>query len=196
MTTSNIPSHEKRGEMKPLTAAFLAIAMFVATFAAAQIKTIPGDAITVTATVTAIERSSRLVTLKKADGEVLQVTAPPEVKRFDEIKVGDTLTAKYTEQLIVRVMKPGEAAVNSATGGVSAGTGARPSGTVTAQRSVTATITAIDPSVPSITLSGPDKKVYTTKVADREALKQVKVGDRLDLTFQAAVLVSADPRKK
>jgi len=181
--------------MKPRTAAFLAIAMFVATIAAAQIKTLPGDSITVTATVTAIEPKTRLVTLKKADGEVIQVTASPEIKRFDEIKVGDTLSAKYTENLIVRLMKPGEPAVNSATGGVSAGAGARPSGTVTAQRSVTATITAIDPAVPSITLAGPDKKVHTVKVADREALKQVKVGDRLDLTYAAAVLVSVESKK-
>ena len=186
----------KRGDMKPRTAVFLAVAMFVATIAAAQIKTIPGDAITVTATVTAIDASTRRVTLKKADGEVIQVTASPEIKRFAEIKVGDTITAKYSEHIIVRVMKPGEAAVNSATGGVAAGTGASPSATVTAQRSVTATITAIDPKVPSITLSGPDKKVYTTKVADPEALKQVKVGDRLDLTFAATVLISADPPKK
>ena len=124
------------------------------------------------------------------------VTARPEIKRLDEIKVGDTITAKYTENIVVRVMKPGEPAVNSATGGVAAGTGARPSATVTAQRSITATITAIDPAVPSMTLSGSDKKSYTTKVADREALKQVKVGDRLDITFQAAVLISADAAKK
>ena len=58
------------------------------------------------------------MTLKKSDGEVIQITASPEVKRFAEIKVGDTITAKYTENLILRVMKPGEAAVNSATGGV------------------------------------------------------------------------------
>jgi hypothetical protein len=78
---------------------------------------------------------------------------------------------------------------------VTANPGARPSATVTAQRSITATITAIDPAVPSITLSGPDKKTYTHKVADREALKQVKVGDRLDITAQAAVLVAADAPK-
>ena len=102
--------------------------------------------------------ATRMITLKKPDGEVRSViVAPPEVKRFAEIKVGDTITAKYTENMILRVMKPGEAAVNSATGGVAAGAGARPSATVTAQRSVTATITAIDPAVPSITLTGPDK---------------------------------------
>ena len=73
---------------------------------------------------------------------------------------------------------------------------ADPSATATAQRSVTATITAIDPAVPSITLQGPDKKIYTEKVADKEALKQVKVGDRLDITWSAAILLSADTPKK
>jgi hypothetical protein len=198
MTAMTGPFQQKRGDMKPRTAAFLAIAMFVATIAAAQIKTLPGDTKTASATVTAIDHSTRQVTLKKSDGEVIQTTASPEIKRFAEIKVGDTITAKYSENLILRVMQPGEAAVNSATGGVASGTGARPSATVSAQRSITATITAIDPAVPSITVTGPapEKRVYTTKVADREALKQVKVGDRLDVTFAAAVLVSVDAPKK
>ena len=186
----------KRGEMKPRTAAFLAIAMFVATIAAAQIKTLPGDTVTVTATVTQIDHKTRTMTLTSSDGRVLTTTASPEIKRFDTIKVGDTVTARYTDNVTLRVMKPGEAAVNSATGGVAANPGNRPSATVTAQRSITATITAIDPAVPSITLTGPDKQTYTHKVADREALKQVKVGDRLDITYAAAVLVAVDPPKK
>ena len=182
--------------MKRIIAGVLAAVVMIPAIAGAQIKTIAGETITETASVTAIDRATRLVTLKKANGEMVFVVAPPEVKRFDEIKVGDTITAKYTESMIVRVMKPGEAAVNSATAGVTAGAGARPSGTMTAQRSITATITAIDPAVPSITVTDADKKVYTSKVGDREALKQVKVGDRLDITVQAAVLLSADAPKK
>ena len=182
--------------MKRMFAAMLATAVMFPAIAGAQIKTLPGETITASATVTAIDRATRLVSLKKPDGEMIFVIAPPEIRRFDEIKVGDTINAKYTENIILRVMKPGEPAVNSATGGVSGGTGKTPGGTMTAQRSITATITAIDPAVPSITLTGPDKKVYVEKVADREALKQVKVGDRLDITYQAAVLVSADPPKK
>lgn len=182
--------------MRRIFAGMLAAVVLFPAMAGAQIKTIPGETITKTASVTAVDRTSRLVTLKTPDGEMLFVVAPPEMKRFDEIKPGDTITAKYTENMIVRVMKPGEAAVNSATGGVATGAGARPSATVTAQRSITATVTAIDPAAPSITVTGPDKQVYTSKVADREALKQVKVGDRLDITVQAAVLIAADPAKK
>jgi hypothetical protein len=79
---------------------------------------------------------------------------------------------------------------------VATGAGAKQNATISAQRSITATITAIDTKTPSITVTGPDKQVYTSKVADREALKQVKVGDRLDITVQAAVLLSADAPKK
>ena len=181
--------------MKSLIAAILVAAVMLPATAAAQIKTLPGDTLTVTATITALDRSTRLMTLKAEDGRMTTMTVPAEVKRFDALKVGDVITAKYHETIILRLMKPGEPAVNSAAGSLAPGADARPSVTATAQRSITATVTAIDSSIPSITLTGPDKTTYTTKVEDREALKQVKVGDRLDITWSAAVLLSADAPK-
>jgi hypothetical protein len=178
--------------MRHATAFLFAAALMLPAIAAAQIKTVPGEPVTVKATITAIDHSTRMMTLKAADGTSTSITVPTEVKRFNELKTGDVITAKYQDTIVLRLMKPGEAAVNSATSGLAAGSGARPSGTATVQRSITATITAIDPTVPSITLTGPDKKVYTEKVADKEALKMVKVGDRLDITWSAAVLVSAE----
>ena len=172
----------------------LTAAMMLATIAAAQIKTLPGEPITVTATITAIEAKTRTLTLRSPNGNVTTTTVSPEVKRFDALKVGDVITAKYNETLILRLMKPGEAKVDSATGSVAANPGARPSATATAQRSITATVTAIDHSVPSITLVGPER-TYTTKVTDKEALKQLKVGDRLDVTLAAAVVVSVEDAK-
>lgn len=181
--------------MKPLTAGMLAMAMLFATVAAAQIKTLPGDSITVTATVDAIERSSRLLTLKRPDGSLETIKVPAEVKRFDALKVGDTLTATYYENIVLRVMKPGEKAVDSSSESVTPRVGQRPGATAAVQRSITATITAIDPAIPSITLSGPNNWNYTSRVEDKAALKQVKVGDRLEVTWTGAVLVSADAPK-
>lgn len=181
--------------MKTICALVLTTAMMMPAVAFAQIKTLPGEAVTVSATIQAIDPSTRMLTLKAADGTMTTVVASPEVKRFNELKVGDVISAKYQETVVLRVMKPGDPDVNSASGAATANPGAKPSATVTAQRSVTATITAIDPAVPSITLQGPDKKLYTEKVADKEALKQVKVGDRLDITWTAAILVSAEMPK-
>jgi len=178
--------------MKHLTAALVAAATFLPGVAAAQIKTLPGDSITVTATIEAIERSTRHLTLKGQEGNIIAVTVPAEVKRFDELKVGDRITAKYYENITLRVKAPGEPAVDTTQQKVTPGTGARPAGTSATQRTVTATITAIDPNVASITLSGPNNWKYSSRVTDKAALAQVKVGDRLDVVWTEAVLVSVD----
>lgn len=181
--------------MKRVTAAIITAIALLPALAAAQIKTLPGETVTATATITAIDTATRSVTLRAADGRVMTTVVAPEVKRFNEFKVGDVITAKYQDQVILRLMKPGEKAVNSATASVAPHDSARPSATATVQRSFTATITAIDAAAGSITVTGPDKGSYTHKVADKEALKQVKVGDRLDVTYSAAVLLSAESAK-
>jgi hypothetical protein len=183
--------------MRQLAITVLAAAILLPATADAQIKTLPGDAITVTATVEAIERSSRTLTLKGEDGKLEMVSVPADVKRFDTLKVGDKITAKYYENITLRVKAPGEKAVDTLSGSLTPGKGAKAGGTAAAQRTITATITAIDPNVPSISLAGPNNWKYSSRVADKNALKQVKVGDRLDITWTEAVLISAEaPAKK
>jgi hypothetical protein len=183
--------------MKHLTAAILAAAIALPAIAAAQIKTIPGDTITLTATIEAIERATRSVTLKDPDGTLTTITVPAEVTRFNELKVGDTITAKYYENVVLRKKAPGEKdAVDTMNSAVTKGKGTRPGTTAASQRTITATITAIDPKIPSITLSGPNNWSYSSRVVDRDALKQVKVGDRLDITWTEAVMLSAEAPKK
>jgi hypothetical protein len=182
--------------MRQLAITVLAAAIILPATAAAQIKTLPGEAITVNATVEAIAHNTRTLTLKGPEGNLVEVTVPPDVKRFDTLKVGDTISAKYYENVVLRVKAPGEKDVDTLTGAVTPGKGAKAGATVGAQRTITATITAIDPKVPSISLSGPNNWKYSSRVADKEALAKVKVGDRLDITWTSAVLVSADAPKK
>ncbi len=182
--------------MKMFTSTVLAASLFLPALAAAQIKTIPGDAVTLTATIEAIERASRLVTLKDPDGTLTTITVPDDIKRFNELKVGDIITARYYENVTLRVKAPGEKDVDTTQGALTRGKGGRPSGTAAAQRTITATITAIDPKVPSITLSGPNNWTYSSRIVDRNVLKQVKVGDKLDITWTEAVMLSAESPKK
>jgi hypothetical protein len=159
--------------------------------AAAQVsKTLTGDTEVVTATVEAIERSTREVTLKKPDGTYTVVTAPPEMKRFDELKVGDKITVRYYENVVIRLKAPGEKDVDTDSGATTRGTGAKPGATVAEQRAITATITQLDPKVPPITFTGPNGWSYSSRVEDKKAL--AKVGDRVDITWTTAALVSID----
>jgi Cu/Ag efflux protein CusF len=183
--------------MKRFAAALIAAALLtpLAATAGAQTKTLPGEMKSITATVEAIEASTRTVTLKGPQGNYVDVVAPPEMTKFSNIKVGDKVTARYYENIVLRVQKPGEKPVDTDATSVTKGTGSKPGATASMQRTITATITAIDMNVPSITFSGPNNWTYSSRVEDKKALASVKVGDKVDITWTAALLVSFDAAK-
>jgi hypothetical protein len=172
------------------------IMLIAAAAFAAQTKTIPGDMVTVTAKVEAIELQSRMLTLKKADGTYTTVVVPAEYERFSGVKVGDTVTARYYDNIVFRKLNPGEKAVDSASAAVTGAAGSRPIGTGATQRTITTTITAIDEKIPSITLTGPNGWVYSSKVQDKPLLKTVKVGDKVNVTWTEAVSIAVEAPKK
>ena len=184
--------------MKRLFATFavLGVVLLLAAPAFAQTKTVTGETVTKTATIEAINLGTRELTIKGPDGKYVTFIASPEVKRFDALKVGDTITAKYYENLVIRVKLPGEKDVNTSTAGATPATGTKPGATVSEQRTITATITEIDPKVPSITFKGPNNWTYSSRVEDKQALAKVKVGDKVDLTWTQAVLIEIEPVAK
>jgi hypothetical protein len=142
--------------MKKLGMMTLAGLLAFAGTAAAQTKTLTGDEVTVTATVEAIDAQNRILTLKSPDGTYEMVYAPPEMKRFAELKVGDKVTRTLLRQhrdfdSRSRVKRP--SILDTAS--VTPGTGKRPGGTAATQRTITATIVGIDPKVPSILADRP-----------------------------------------
>jgi hypothetical protein len=175
----------------------LAATLFAAAtaVAGAQVKTLPGEMKTETATVEAIDHGRREVTLKEANGLYSTVQVPADNKKFDTIKVGDKVTARYYDNVVIRVKHQGEKDVDTDTAAVTSGSNAKPGGTAATQRTITATITAIDPKVPSIAFSGPNGWHYSSRVEDKAALAKVKVGDRVDITWTMAVLISAEAPK-
>ena len=160
--------------------------------ATAQSKTITSEMRTETGTIEAIEAASRTITLKKPDGTFVTTTAGPDIKRFAELKIGDTVNARYYENVILRVKRPGEPDVVSSAKGTTGSEQVLPGGTKARQLTITATITAIDPVAPSITFTGPNGWKYSSKVQDKEALAKVKVGDKVDFVWTEAVLVSVE----
>ena len=149
-----------------------------------------------TATIVAIDSTLRIVTLRTSTGEEDSLAVGPEVKRFNELKVGDRINITFVESAVVTVQPPGTAPKPSTVGaGVSPGTGKSPSATAAAQVTTTVGVKAIDPSVPSITVSTADGRTVTRKIENKKNLEGVKVGDKLDITYTRALLVSAEPAK-
>ena len=180
--------------MKRLVVRMLAALVLVSSahMAMAQSKTVRSEMRTETATVEAIEASTRTLTLKKADGSYLTTVAGPDVTRFDEVKLGDTVNVRYYENVVIRVKRPGESDVVSSVKGTTGSEQVLPGGTRAKQVTITATITAIDPAAPSITFTGPNGWKYSSRVQDTEALAKVKVGDKVDIVWTEAMLVSVE----
>jgi hypothetical protein len=179
------------------TVATYAIAAALAATAvplSAQTKTVTGETKTMTATVEAIEASAREVTVKKPDGTYEVFYVPAGVKRFDTLKIGDKVTAKYYENMVLQVKAPGSKDVDTSAGAVTRSKESA-AGTVAHQRTITATITAIDQKLPSITFTGPNGWKYSTRVEDKAALAKVKVGDKVDITWTEAMILSLDEGK-
>jgi hypothetical protein len=185
--------------VKRLMLTAVAAAALVVPFArtaAAQSKTLVGETKVVTATIEAIERASRTVTLKEGDGTYHTIDVPADVTKFDGMKVGDKITVRYYENVVIRKKAPGEKDKDTDSAALTGTAGKKPGGTGATQRTITATITQLDPKIPSITFTGPNGWKYSSKVEDKEAIKQVKVGDKVDITWTEAMLVSVEAPKK
>jgi Cu/Ag efflux protein CusF len=181
--------------MKRLVVGIISAAVLVVTArtAMAQAKTVRSEMRTETGIVESIDATNRVVTLKKADDTFVAVVAGPDIARFAELKVGDKVNARYYENVVVRVKQPGEPEVDNKVKATTGSEQAMPGGTKSRQRTITASITAIDPALPSITFTGPNGWKYTSLVQDKEALAKVKVGDKVDIVWTEALLLSLEP---
>jgi Cu/Ag efflux protein CusF len=148
------------------------------------------------ATITAINHTTRVVTLKDAQGNVEDVMCSPDIKRFDELKVGDTVTFSYHAAVVYQIAKPGEKSAPAAEPSMVRGQGAKPSGAITQQRKATVTIEAIDAAAPSVTVKTADGHKMTAQVEDKKNLEGLKVGDKVEVTFTEALMVTVDSPKK
>lgn len=174
------------------TLAALAVFVVLPLVAQAQRPVTQTEAVEITTKIEAIDKTARLVTLKDQDGETETIYCGPEVKRFDELKVGDTVSFRYYESMAYAIRKPGQPSGLPVETGpkVVRGKGARPAGTVSEQETATVTIKAIDMKVPSITVLTEDARKVSFRVEDKNNLKDVKVGDKVEVTYTVAVMVS------
>ena len=150
-----------------------------------------------TATITAIDKSTRDVTLKGPQGGEVVVTAGPEVKNFDNMKVGDQVTAQYVEAFTVDLKKGGGMTVaRSDQGGVrESKPGQKPGGIAGRQVTIVADVIDTNPATQMIKLRGPQRTVEV-RVADPEQFKRVAKGDQVEATYTQALAIAVEPAAK
>ena len=146
-----------------------------------------------TATVTAIDRASRKVTLVDKNGTLTVVKCGPAVVNFDQIEVGDSVKATVTEELVVFVRKSGEAANDRAVTMVElAPIGDKPGGVVANTVEINAKVTAIDVKHQKATLLFPDGTSHTFKVRKDVDLTKQTVGSDVVIQATEAMAISLE----
>src|SRR5215510_14724786 len=151
----------KRG-MTILGATGLVLALSLPSWA--QVAQLPTHTVTVAGTVETIDQSKRVVNIKTAEGKVVALDVPKGAKRVDELKVGDKVSATYNNNVSVRPHPPGEPPIDTGSKASTMGQEVRPGGTTNVERTMTATVDAIDKSASSITFVGPNSWKYSRRV--------------------------------
>ena len=150
------------------------------------------ESISTKATITAIDKATRTITLRNEQGVESKVVAGENVQRFDQLKVGDIITATYSQAMAISIRKPGAPAPKDKIENIVRD---KHSATVTQQRTVSVTVEEID--LPNMMVTVLDAKGAKSKfkVRDKNNLRELKVGDKVDVTYTEGLLIRADHAK-
>jgi len=158
------------------------------------------ETVEATATVEAIDQSTREVVLRDAQGHQMLVKVGPEVRNLAQVKPADRVVVRFTEGFAAEVVKPGTgvAGVQADTAVARAAPGERPAAGVEQQIRTTVTVYDVDPYANTIEVTGPRGYNRRLKVKDPKAIafiRGLKKGDQVEVTFSEALAISVEPAK-
>ena len=153
---------------------------------------VAADAIELEATVKALDKGTRSVTLEAETGKTVTVKAGPEVKNFDQIAVGDKVEVDYVEALALHVEKTGGSPMAEVGAAIEkALPGQKPSVAVAGTVEIRAKVTALDKETRTVTLQGPEGNTRTIKVDPKvKRFDDLAVGDDVVARYTEAIAIA------
>ena len=184
-------------QARVLAVCAVVVGLFVVSLTA-QKQVAESKPVTITATIEAIDPTTRVVTLKGPGGNSVDVTAPEQMEGFKKLKVGDQVTATYFNAVAVKVRKPGEPAPSTEPSSTTSRKELTPGSETRRQQTFTVTVEAVDLAAPSVTVKGPKGRVVTLAVSDPKHLENVKAGDTVDVnvSYESLLIKAARPKKR
>jgi hypothetical protein len=149
------------------------------------------DTATAIATVQSVDASTRTVVLKRPDGSLMNYVCGPEVLNFDQIKVGDQVTAQVANAVAIVLVKGGvPPAAGTASVIVRAPLGAKPGGKVVDTVGFTAKVMSVDKLNREVALRMVDGSTQTVQVGPDINLSKVKAGNDVGVRLTQAFMVA------
>ena len=148
-----------------------------------------------TVVVSAVDRTTRTVTLVNAEGDSRIVGVPSDMRSFDTLKVGDHVDVDYYESIGLALMPAGSKA--SMTETTTGGRTVEPGGAAVG-RQITATVevVGVDEVMNRVTFKGPKGNVRTVTVYDpamQKKLPDLQPGQMVQITYREALAASLKP---
>ncbi len=149
---------------------------------------------TTAAEVEAIDYETRVVTLRRIDGEEITFTAGDEVRNLAQVAVGDVLLAEYIETISIEVManEGMEAAAAGASAMAPAEEGEMPGFAAMDTAVMAATVEEINIENNTFKLKEADGSINEYVARNPDNLKRAKVGDLVVTTVSTAVAISVE----
>jgi len=147
------------------------------------------QSMTISAEVTAIDHETRVVSVRKPDGEELTFTASEEARNLGQVSVGDVLVAEYVESVSIQVMANDGMEPDAAGAAAMARTeeGEMPGFAAMDAQVITATVEEINIEANTFKLKGPDGTINEYVARNPDNLKRSEVGDLVVITISSAV---------
>lgn len=166
---------------------------------AAYAEGIPGGTVTVVqqlqASITALDLSKRSFTLTDNQGNSRTLLAPPEMRNFEQLKVGDRVNAVVGLERMVYLREPGEPASDGAAGLLaSTPSGDKPGLLVADTVEITATVKGMDTTRRTATLQLPDGSLRTVQVRPDIEMKSEYLGREVVVRTSSAIAVRVEPQ--
>jgi hypothetical protein len=157
-----------------------------------------GEVTTVTAKVESVDAANRVVVIKGPMGRVIPLQVGDNVKNFAQIKPGDDVVVKYAEAVSVALVKGdvGRSKTETTTGPVTAAPGAKPGAAMSKTTTIVANVERVDAKRSVALLEGPGGRYAEVKIKDPQVLKNLKAGEKVEVTYVEAVAVEVVPAKK
>ena len=157
------------------------------------------NTIEATATVEKLDLPTRMLSVKRENGEVVTVEVDPAVQNLPQVKVGDRVVVHYKEAIGASINK--DAAGQPVSVDLEAGhakPGELPHAQAKSTTKIPVTITAVDTKSNLVSFTGADGLVRAITVESpqgQEFIKQLKPGDTVVITYTEALAISVDPAK-
>ena len=154
------------------------------------------EELTIKAVIEAVDPEKREVLLRGPEGNLMTVTAGENVKRFNEIEVGDMVTAQFWTYLKAEFREPTEAEKAEPLV-VLAGWGKAPKGKppgAVVGRTIKAVVSIEIINRPDmfVTVRGPRGNYVSIPVEDNDLITQLNVGEVGILTYTEAVVLTLE----